>query len=723
MRGILGAAASVMAIVASQPLAAQTAPAPEAANGIDASEIVVTAQRRAERLQDVPVTITAFGAEAIETKRMQAISDVAGLTPGLSFDAFPSSQPRPFIRGIGSSDTGAAGDPSVAVFVDEVYLGRPAAVAFDAFDVERIEVLKGPQGTLYGRNVVGGAISVITRRPDVDAFDASVEATVGNYDRREAAAYVNIPFAEGTGAVRASASLRTHDGYAKNAYTGGELDDQNTKSGRIQFYGAPTERFNTLFTIDGTRDRGNGPAQYVFDRTPGSPQGALWTVSQTRKDTAPEIDGFQNRDTWGIRNETNLELPFAMLTFIGSYRELKYRTRYDFDGGNPTYNRAGLFASSEEDSHFSSQEVRLSSLPESRLKWVAGFYHFNQQVERSSRLQLYSRSSLAAPVPSVFGTDVYLQNAGLDSIAVFGDVTVPLGERVRVFGGLRYSKDDKDYRIDNRASTALFRASERFNVAASDSFDAVTYRGGIDFKPTEDLLLYGQVSKGFKSGGYQDTPGTAASAVVSFKPEYATQFEIGQKGEFFGGKLIWNNTLYYIDYKDLQARQVVGLGVIVSNAGKATIKGYETQAIIRPFRGAQLDVAYAYTDAKFDEFLDGTQDLSGNRISRTPKHKLVVAPSYEVPVGDFSVTLSGEYRYESKIYDDNTNNAIQVRAPSHFVDARLVIEAPSKTWSLALWAENLTKEETRTFQTEFFGANFGALAAPRTYGATLRWKY
>src|SRR3989344_3076123 len=196
-------------------------------------EIVVTAQRRAESLQDVPVTVTAFGAETVQEARIREVQDVAGLTPGLQFDAFPASQPRIAIRGVGSSDRGAAGDPSAARVLDEIYIGRPAAVAFDAFDVERIEVLKGPQGTLFGRNVVGGAINIVTARPQLGAFDAGAEVTVGNYERLEGAAMVNAPFAQGNAAVRFSGAWRTHDGYVRNTFTGDRMEDQDTRTGRI----------------------------------------------------------------------------------------------------------------------------------------------------------------------------------------------------------------------------------------------------------------------------------------------------------------------------------------------------------------------------------------------------------------------------------------------------------------------------------------------------------
>src|SRR3990170_2627012 len=186
--------------------AASSSAAQSTTESSELEEVLVTAQRRGERLQDVPITVTVLDAEQIRNARVQQIGDIASRTPGLSFDAFPASQPRVYIRGIGSSDRGAAGDPSAAVFLDEIYLGRPAAVAFDAFDVERIEVLKGPQGTLYGRNVVGGAINVLSRRADPSAFDAGAEVTVGNFERLDGAAFVNVPLADGKAAVRASGS-------------------------------------------------------------------------------------------------------------------------------------------------------------------------------------------------------------------------------------------------------------------------------------------------------------------------------------------------------------------------------------------------------------------------------------------------------------------------------------------------------------------------------------
>jgi iron complex outermembrane receptor protein len=716
-RRILACGAAMAALASAGQAMAQTAPAAAATTpeAVSLDEIVVTAQRRSERLQDVPVTVTAFGAEEVRQARIREIDDVATRTPGLNFDAFPASQPRIAIRGIGSSDRGAAGDPSSAVFLDEIYLGRPAAVAFDAFDISRIEVLKGPQGTLYGRNVVGGAINVVTNRPDFDAVDAAGEVTAGNYERLEGSAYVNAPFADGKAAFRASGSWRTHDGYVKNTFTGGRVEDQDTRSGRLQLAVQPKESLRLLVTVDGTRDRGAGPGQHVLDLDDTDPLSAFWTIDRDRKHTAGSTDGYQNRDTWGVRGQMDWDLSFATLTYLGAYRDLDYHVAYDFDGGNPSTNFIDISGGNDEDSHFASHEVRLSALPDSRIQWVAGFYKYDSKTLRDDILALDIGGQ---------GTEIYAQDAKLDSYAVFGDVTVPVGDKLSLIGGLRYSKDKKDYRVSNTEGDSVFRADDFFDVSVSGTYDAVTYRAGANYHPAEDQLYYVMVSKGFKSGGFQDTPSSAEDAAQGFEPEYATQYEVGQKSTFLNGALTWNNTLYVMKYSDLQTKRTDGLNIITDNAGKATIKGYETYLSWRPFAHVRLVASYGYTDARFDEFEpEPGVDYAGNQISRTPKHKVVLSPSYDLSLGERGeLRFAVDYRYESHIYDDNSNTGPEQRPATNFVDGRIVYSAPSDKLALSLWGKNLTNEVTRTYQAVFLGANFGAYNPPRTFGVTLSVK-
>lgn len=720
-RRALACSVATVAVLAAAPTFAQTAPptaAPQTATPQTTwvEEVIVTAQRRSESLQDVPVTVTVFGAEEIKQARIQSIGDVSTRTPGMQFDAFPASQPRIAIRGIGSSDKGAAGDPSSAVFVDEIYIGRPAGVAFDAYDVERIEVLKGPQGTLFGRNVVGGAINVVSRRPDLDVFDAGVQATVGAYDQFDVAGFLNAPIVEGRVAARGSLSWRTHDGYVENTFTGNDVEDEDTLSGRFQLRAEPTPGLRMSLTVDGTRDRATGPAQHVLDLDETDPLSSFWTIDRDRDVTASAYDGYQDRDTWGVRAQVERDLSFGTLSYLGSYRDLDYAVSYDLDGGNQTFNFIDISGANEEQTQASSHEIRLLSLPDSAIQWVVGAYVFNQDVDRLDILQL----DLGG-----VQTEIYTQAAELRSYAAFGDVTVPITDRLSLIGGLRHTVDEKTYAISNTAGDAIIRGSEPFDVDAEADYEATTWRAGLDYALTPDHLLYGLVSRGFKSGGFQDTPESAADALDDFAPEYATQYEIGSKAQFLDGTLIWNNTVYVTDYSDLQTRRTVGLSIVTDNAGAATIKGYETFLNWRPNASAGLVVAYAWTDARFDEFdVSPGVDYAGNRISRTPEHKLVLSPSYDFFLaGGASLRLAADYRYESEIWDDNSNDGPERRDPTHFVDARAIWTAPSGDWSVSLWGRNLTEELTRTHQSVFLGANFGSYNPPRTYGVTLDWNF
>lgn len=693
-------------------------------------EIIVTAQRRDQNLQDVPVTVTTFSAQEIQDARIQEVQDVVTRTPGLNFDAFPSGQPRLHVRGIGSSDRGAAGDPSSAVFVDDIYLGRPAMVAFDAFDVERIEVLKGPQGTLYGRNVVGGAINVISNTPDLDAFGGSLEGTAGNYERGDVAGFINAPLTEGVAAVRASASVRTHAGYVDNNETGGELGDQDTRSGRIQFLLEPTSTLRFSVAADSTTDRANGPGQHVVALDSGDPLSGLWSLDTDRDSADSEFDGRQDRDTWGVRAQAAWDLPFGTINYLVGHREVAYDVNYDFDGGpRDVASRISIAGGNVEQSEMTSHELRLLSPAESRISWVLGLYAYNSDTRRDDILNLAipdfdgNFDFTDGGTEGLLLTEVYHQAADVESRAIYADATIPLGERLNLTLGARYTEDDKTYQVDNLDSDATFRAEEDIDATSSATWDALTWRIGVDYHLSDDHMIYAMVSRGFKSGGFQDTPENQLDAATAFDPEFATQYEVGMRSEFFDGRVVWNNTFYTMEYEDLQVRETSGLNIFTANAD-ATINGYETQLRWDIGAGLALNAAYAYTDATFDSYVLPSSDYTGNRLTRTPENKVILSPSYTLGLGaNGDVEFAVDYQYDSDIWDDASNTGAEYREPTHFVDARAVYTSGNSDWSLSLWGKNLTDEETRTHQATFIGATFASFNAPPTYGVTLRWNY
>lgn len=708
------------------PAAAETSPATDTPY----ADVVVTAQRRSENKQDVPVTLTVISGTQLEDARVQSVQDIVQRTPGFGFDTYPASEPRLSVRGIGSSARGAGGDPSVALFIDEIYIGRPAAITFETYDVDRVEILKGPQGTLFGRNVAGGAVSVVTTPPNLNAFDASAEATYGNFNRIDGAGFVNVPVADGTAAFRATATYRSHDGYVKRKLDGetvGETDDQDSVYGRLQFRVEPTTNFQVDLKADYTRDRNAGPGNRVQLDTGDGGLSGLFVPNTNRYENAATFDGIQDRDTWGLRSGINWDLPFASLRYIGSYRELYYHSFYDFDGAAAPegFPAVGIQGGNNERTSFYSNELQLRSPQGSPLSWVAGLYQYHAQTFRNQPTQLTFDGEVG-----VF--DTVTQNAAADSKAVYGDVTIPLTSTINVFGGLRYTWDRKAVRTtgDTNGPGTFFTVGDDesgfYAASAKNRWSALTWRGGADWHVAPDFMLYASVSRGFKSGGYQDTPVDSADAVTSVPPEFATNYEIGQRGAFFDRHLIWNNTVYFTNYTDLQTRILTGFGYRADNAS-AHIYGLESEATLR-FGGFVLGASYAYTHARYTDFPteeDGVNvNYKGNQLTRVPEHKVTVSPAYKFSFGSgASLLVAGDYAYEGRIYDDHNNQPPGIRVPTNFFDARAIFTTADRHWSLSVWGKNITNEKTRTYQGLFAGVLFAAYNPPATYGATLRWSY
>jgi iron complex outermembrane receptor protein len=296
-------------------------------------------------------------------------------------------------------------------------------------------------------------------------------------------------------------------------------------------------------------------------------------------------------------------------------------------------------------------------------------------------------------------------------------------QRVNVFGGVRYSRDHKDYDLSTANSTSFLRSTGPYSVTASESWGKVTYRAGLDFKPSDAILVYSVVSTGFKSGGFQDTPSTAASAVIPFSPETATNYEAGVKTTLFGRKLIFNPSIFWTDYENLQVRSTVGTNTFTTNAGSARIKGFELTMEARPIEGLSIAASYAYTDARFRKLIDRGVDYSGNGLTRNPKHKVAVSPSYRFPLASgASLTAAVDYQYESKIFDGISNDPNETRPAKSLVDARLVLDT-HQLWQLSIWGKNLTNEIYRTHQFYLFGGQFAIYGPLRTYGATVTWRF
>lgn len=716
--------------------------------GLALDEIIVTAQKRVQDLQDVPIAISAFDAGFLEASGVGTLDEIAFRTPGLTMGRFNAVQPEIFIRGIGSTDQSAAGDASVGVFVDGVYLGRLGTLDFDFFDLQRIEVLRGPQGTLYGKNVVGGAINIVTAPPTQD-FEARAEAGIGNYDRRSLRAYVNGGLTDQL-AGKITASWLERDGYATNATTGNKLSDEDNVTLRGQMLWTPTDTLDITMAADWSRDRLAGPnrnsvgEQFVFFPWfaldfPGAPL-LPFTVSPSSPDPYTNeltIDGYQDRDVWGVSWNVRWDSPLGELTSITAFRNGEYDILQDFSSSDaPLVVRNAI---DKIDQY--SQEVRLGGLAmQDRLDWLVGAYGYRADIRRLENndfsgndipIALFIAGVPPGTLPS-FNT-FYFQDNRTTSYALFSQLTYALTDAVNLTAGARYTYEKKDSSVQGAGFDPIGTFLEApYNVRAKESWNAFTPKIALDWRINEEVMVYASYAEGFKSGGFNGTSPSGAGASTPFDQEKAKNYEIGIKTELFDRRLRANFTAFFIDYTDLQVFQLVdGARLIVDNAADAESKGFELELQAVLADGLTAFASYANLDATYKDFVnEAGADFSGNRLTRSPRDSYNVGFTWTRPIGgDRSLTLHSEYSYRSRIFFLPDNYRVASDESLGLLDARVTIGFDRHNLDLTFWGKNLTDEVYITQAIDGRGPfnlsqnAAAAMGVPRTYGVTLNWYF
>jgi len=687
-------------------------------------EIVVSAQRVEQNLQDVPIAVTAFGQDALRVNRMDAMIDIARRTPSFTATEVNPGEPNLAIRGIGTEgiNSNAGGDPSVALFLDGVYIGRGGAAPIELYDLERVEVLRGPQGTLFGKNVVGGAVVLTSRRPSLDERFVEVDATFGNYDRIELLGRFNYAVNDDV-AVSGAVSSTNRDGYTLNETTGNRVDDEKVAGGRLSVRYRPNEQLDAIVTLDHVdQDQRGQPRDNVCDATFNGGVHCVGVDPDRRRVNAVE-DGYLRREVTGLTANVDYALDWATLTSVTAYRTADYAHADPFFSNpiNPPF-QIESFNENIEDTWQFSQEVRLAfDLPESRLNGVAGVYYLTEDVERNEILVQ------DFPVPVVSGTGSFPQQVDAESFALFGQVNFDATARLSLTAGARMTWEKKDADL----AAVLLEGpglppplTEEFDIDADESWDAFTPRFAVSYRLNDDALLYASAARGFKSGGYQGTPGTAASAAIAYDPEFAWSYEAGAKTQWLEDSLRVNVAAFYTDYEDLQVSQLVPLCcVVIGNAATAEIQGAEVEVTYRPAPGFDVNASYSYLDAEFESFASGaTADHTGNTLPRAPEHKWNFGAQYEWSAGEAGVLLARvDWTRQSKIFFEASNTPLEVQDRYDLLDARLALRAHDDSWEVALWGKNLDDELIRTHIVAFapFRQQLNTYQPPRTYGVTL----
>jgi len=767
--GIFAVAAS-MALMPAAVLAEEQGGGTSSRSTVSLDEIVVTAQKRVETAQSVPIAITAFSGESLEQDQLTTLTDLANSTPGLTFNPFGGGQPEIAIRGVGTKEDGPGAGDSTLVMVDGMYFASRTAANVDIFDLERVEVLRGPQGTLFGKNSIGGIINYVTKNP-TDEFDIRIRQIVGNYGQFDTAAMVNLPVSEELN-TRFVISRRAFDGYEKwvGPYgTGDSIGGDNLFSWRAQALWEPEDDLSILLSLDGADEMiGNDNREVVGTVGPLHDCGCASDPVAVNKALGGDGDPFTyigendnrgRREVFGARIEVNKHFESMTLTAIGGYRESEYDWVMDSTGlpsapildltgatGNPLDILLGgaeigfSFDNDDIISENSTQytgEIRLASSGGESFEWVAGVFGSIEDILRTEAINFKSIAD-SSGVPHLAGSTMDFQGK---SVAGFAQGTYHLTDDIRFTAGGRYSYEKKDILAFNEVpqSPDLQLVLAPFDPAkGSDSWKNFSWKAVADWQVQDDVLVYGSVTTGFKSGGYTGTATTAAVATKPFSPEKATNYELGIKGDFLDKRLRMNLSAFFLDYKDLQITRffqpegsVFG-EFITENAANAEVKGLEFEFTALLSEQIEVGGFYAYLDAEFKDFFGtkdfkGEGDFSGNKLRQAPEHSLGGHIQYvqDLERGQGSITANVSAKYQSSAFTNVDNNALDFIPAYTVVDAWLAWNSSDDKWMVQAWIKNLTDTEYRTHVFTQRGGRiaFGTFGPPRTFGLTLQYTY
>ena len=741
---ILLASAAAVALGAA-PAWAQDASEDAANDG----EILVTAQRRSESVQNVPIAISAFNTEMVEASGNTNITSLNGLAPNvvLQTQGLVANVPMISIRGMSTADPDPNADPKVSTIVDGVYIPFVSSTMLDLFDVERVEVLKGPQGVLFGKNNLAGTINVITAQP-TDEFGGEVRANYGSYGNKQFRGKINTGrFADGALAAKLSVNFRDYDGYSRNVVTGNRLNGTNVKAVRGAIEYDRGGAFSSTLVVDWLKQKVVGPAPHVIDN--GDPNWDLLpdVVKTDVYKSAVPFDPFATTETYGASWTMNLDVGYGTITSVLGYRNLKYLTRGDFDGlitPKPQLDVTRDFAG-----HSTSGELRYVSPAGEPVDFVVGLYY------QADKWRQYN-TVLANPTT----TTLAQLEQDTQSYAMFALVNAHPAEGLTLSLGGRYSHDRKKYDIGSQAFVNGNKISS-FTSHLEASWAEFTPRFTIEYRMSPEVMVYANYSQGYKAGGY-NSRGTIPENVGPFNPERVTAYEVGMKTDLFDRLLRFNVAGFINYYDDLQGA-VTKMGSvraenITTNVAAAKIYGLEFEAVLRPTSGFTISANLAYLNARYTDFCADTNGVFTNGaaeagqcgpavpvllngvpngtyavptdstyldLANAPEWSGSLAADYTVPVSFGKVKLHGDARYSSRFNTWGRNNSAgYYRDEVVLVNASIAVGADDDRWKVTGYVTNLTNRKVIS------GAiNAGATPisqfyqAPREFGIELGYKF
>jgi iron complex outermembrane receptor protein len=761
---------------------------PGVAWAAEIENVVVTARKREELVQDVPLAITAISGFQMEKAGIDDLSDLQYQTASLFLRPASAASSSLFliIRGQSQADTLLTTDSSVGVYIDNVYVPRQLGLKAALYDIERVEVIKGPQGTLFGRNTTGGAINITTRRPHYDGVDGFIEGEYGRFDRTVLGGAVNIPVVQDKFAVRLTGKFDQRDGYGRSLIDGSDRADNEEYLGRIGVTIDPTENVNISITGDYQHLKGRGAVHqlvYPGQFNPGAgiipagilaagidvgglnpadiPNGPTFLPGVTAgynylnsisvgqrglsyDNYAQPFEGV-GFETWGIGGTITVDLGSSEFKSITGYREFNRFSRLDLDASPVNLFRGDNFTKA----HFLSQELQLLGTAfDDSLEWVfGGFYSDEGGNDINTN---YALNAVNAFNPNI--SDGLVTNK---SWALFAQTTYHVTDALSLTAGGRYTKEKKSLIARNR----FYNGAGGFNCNIpndpvikpdpnvcegyfSSTFDGWSWLFSADYKLNDGALVYAKTSRSFRGGGQNLRGTTDPTSFTPFAPEFAQDYEIGVKADFLDNRVRLNLAGYITDYSDIQ-RSVIkstpqgGIVTLLQNAAKGIIKGVEFEATAVPTDGLTLKGSLALTDAKYKEFTD-INPLTGLPRDRSaepfviPKWTYSVGARYDVPVGDNTLGFQVDWYYQSGINFLPSKNAA-IPANTGFqngyglLNARIDFQIEAWNLEIAVYGKNLTNEKYLVDAVDFTNSALshasGVIGEPRIWGIQFKKRF
>jgi iron complex outermembrane receptor protein len=645
------------------------------------ADILVTAQRRPERARDVPISLTVVSQKTIDNARIDELQDLSRITPGLLVSNFSIGSPVIAVRGATNTFSQIGVDKPVGIFVDDVYIPRNSASTFQLFGLNSIQVLRGPQGTLFGKNVTGGAIVFDSGRPDFDRSALRMRVTGASYNEAELDTIADTALGKDI-AARVALSVRRHDGYGVDRLSGQELDNLDSVSTRGQLRFRLGDNLEALLGGDYAADNSGG--RTLSSITAGSDGDLRTAESGTPQDF--------NRAVYSASARLFLDTGLGQITSVTAWRGSRSTDIYSNVAANYTFlTGTQSQALTDDRDHVSSfsQEIRLASPNWTRGRFVAGIYLASDVSSR--RL---NTPALAAKTGAVVTNSLWQARALSQTAGVFFDGTLNLTSFLSVTGGARYTWDHKTADI---AFTNLITGAGNFaENGATRNWGQFTPRASVQLKPIRSTMLYATYSRGYTAGGFNTQAATKVAFDAAFAPETLENFEAGIKTELFGGRLTADLDGFVSKYHNKQELYFDNVTRVLNiyNASRATIHGIETQVTAKPTTWATLTGSYGWLATRYDNFvIPGGTVQTGNRLGSSPKDKASVMLDVDAPIGRVRLIGNGVYSYTSQYFTGATQDPTLSVPGYSLVNASIGLATLDRRFSITVFARNLLNQD------------------------------